>query len=157
MIIKSGQVSMSMQAIVTEIYYVSNHWNFISNHWTSLYRRYCSFWAIQFILLPIQLALVPDTQANCIGKIWTGLAKNELDWQKTNWIAKSEQYCYNTTPAATRSHFRKISSFVFCKKWQNLLLFWKSMVELVLAKKLFYGWCGNWTGDTWVLWILNLT
>ena len=48
-------------------------------------------------------------------------------------------------------------NLVFSKKWQNLLLFWKSMVELVLAKKLFYGWCGNWTGDTWVLWILNLT
>ena len=37
MIIKLGQVSMSIQAIVTEIYYISNHWNSISNHWTLLY------------------------------------------------------------------------------------------------------------------------
>ena len=28
---------MSIHAIVTEICYISNHWNFISNHWTSLY------------------------------------------------------------------------------------------------------------------------
>ena len=37
MMIKLGQVSMSIQAIVTEIYYISNHRNFISNHWTWLY------------------------------------------------------------------------------------------------------------------------
>ena len=37
MIIKLGQVSMSIHGIVTEICYISNHWNFISNHWTSVY------------------------------------------------------------------------------------------------------------------------
>ena len=36
-------------------------------------------------------------------------------------------------------------NFVFSKKWQNLLLFWKSMVELVLAKKTFL----------WLMWELN--
>ena len=29
---------ISIQAIVSEIYYVSNHWNFISNNWKPLYR-----------------------------------------------------------------------------------------------------------------------
>jgi len=32
--IKLGQLSKPIQAIVTEIYYISNHWNFISNQWT---------------------------------------------------------------------------------------------------------------------------
>ena len=32
MIIRFSQVIISIQAIISEIYYVSNHWNFISNH-----------------------------------------------------------------------------------------------------------------------------
>jgi len=41
-----------------------------------------------------------------------GLTKNELDWQKMNWIAKNEQYWHITAPIATLSHFRKIPSTV---------------------------------------------
>ena len=37
MINRFGQVNILIQAVVSEIYYISNHWNFISNHCTSLY------------------------------------------------------------------------------------------------------------------------
>ena len=39
------------------------------------------FIAIQFVFLPIQLALVLGTTTNWIGKKRTGLAISELDWQ----------------------------------------------------------------------------
>ena len=37
MINRFGQVNILIQAVVSEIYYISNHWNFISNHCTSLH------------------------------------------------------------------------------------------------------------------------
>ena len=37
MTIRFGQVNILVQALVSEIYYISNHWNFISNHCTPLY------------------------------------------------------------------------------------------------------------------------
>jgi len=39
MINRFGQVNILIQAVVSEIYYISNHRNFISNHCTSLYSK----------------------------------------------------------------------------------------------------------------------
>ena len=46
MIIRFGQVNILIQALVSEIYYISNHWNFISNHCTSLYQVGAHFEAL---------------------------------------------------------------------------------------------------------------